>query len=446
MVEVMVAAVILVVGVLALLSVLDVANATTATSRSRDVGTNVARQVTEAARSVPYYALTPQTIEDQLQEQPGLGSTSGDAWTLRRHDIDFTVQASVCAVDDPSDGTGPHDAGVYCADSAAAGTSDKNPDDYKRVTADLTWELKGREHHVHQVIVVNHPGSAGGPAVKTLTILAPASANVLSDLTGVGFSATTSSPASTVAFSVDGVATATANGSAMLWNFTWPISDLVDGTHLVTAQAFDTHGLSGATRSATVTLNRFVPIAVTGLAGGRNGSVVELEWLRNPERDVTGYRAYRGEPGLDQQLVCGLTRHTACRDETPPAGELRYFVVATDLSPTGEYRDGLPSDPITVLTVNHAPHPAQGLTASSDGDTTTLTWNASEPSDETHDAVAFYRIYRDGTGYADRYDRTGTSTELTFADGRTNGETHEYWVTAVNSQLAESAPVGPVTL
>ncbi|HEX6391489.1 MAG TPA: Ig-like domain-containing protein [Solirubrobacteraceae bacterium] len=443
-VETMVAASVLLVGVLALLSVLDMANAVTTKHRSRDVATNLARQLTEAARSIPYSALTPETVESELQEQPGLASTSAGPWRIDRHRIRFAVSATVCAVDDPSDGTGPHDSGLYCADSGGTGNSDKNPDDYKRVTVDLTWTVKNREHKVHQVAVVNHPGSAGGPSVKALTIAPPGSAKVLTELAALGFTATTTGAATTLAFSVDGVTEATATGTGTAWTFSWPIAELSDGTHLVTAQAFDQQGLSGATRSVTVTLNRFVPFAPSGLAGGRNGSVVELEWLPNSERDIVGYRAFRASL-TGNVLVCPLTRETSCEDPAPPPGPLTYFVVATDLSPAGEYRDGLPSTSIDVLSASLPPHPPQNVQAVESADGVTLSWGAPLPADEDHGAVAFYRIYRDGTSRADRYDRTGTASELSLVDGRTDGTPHQYWVTAVDSNLAESAPVGPVT-
>jgi hypothetical protein len=450
MIEVLVAAVLLMVGVLAMLSVLDLANATTTSNRARDVATSVTRQVTEGARSIPYSALTPQTIESQLQSQPGLAAESGgNGWTIRRNGVDFSVTATVCAVDDPSDGTGAHDAGVHCTDSGAPGSADRNPDDYKRITVDLTWTVDGRERTMHQSAVVNHPGSADGPAVNGLTIAQPAGALITSILSGVSFAATTSRPAAAVTFSVDGVATSTATGAASLWNLLWPIADLDDGTHLVTAQAFDAQGLSGATRSATVTLNRFAPFAPTGLAGGRNGSTVELEWLPNSERDIAGYRAYRGLPVLGQQ-VCALTRKFSCVDDNPPGGllglVLTYYVVAVDLSPSGQYRDGLPSLPSTVLTTNHPPFAPTGLSATRDGDETTLTWTAPSPADEDHEPIAFYRIYRDGSARENRYDRTGFGTETSIVDGRADGTTHSYWVTAVDSQLAESARIGPVTL
>jgi len=444
LVEVLVAATVLVVGVLALLMLLDTANAGTSVIRAREGATNLGRQVTEAARSVPYRTLTPQSIETELRAQPGLAHEGGGSgWTIERRGFRYTLAASVCSVDDPADGVGPHDVGVYCPGPATSASTDRNPDDYKRVTIDITWRAQSRDHHVRQVVVVNNPGSAGGPAVQELALAPPASTLITSDLAAAGLTATTSSPATSVVFSVDGAMAATANGSATNWTFSWGISQLVDGTHLVTAQAFDESGLSGATRSVTVTLNRFVPTAPTGVAGGRNGSVVEFEWLPNPERDIVGYRVFRVVPGGPDVAVCSLTRATTCQDTNPPSGPVSYYVVAVDLDPGGVHRDGPGSAPITVTTANSAPEMTSPLTATHSDGVTTLQWTAA--TDPDGDDIAFYRIYRDGTAFADRYDRTGTGTELSFADGHTDGTEHEYWVAAVDGQLAESPLVGPVT-
>lgn len=446
-VEVLVASAVLLVGVLSLLSVLDIANSGSQAVRARDGATSLARQITEAARSIPYSELTPQTIQSTLQSQPGLKDQGGSAgWTIQRRGISYTVTASVCTMDDPSDGGGQHSPGIFCSDSGPAGTADDNPDDYKRVSADLTWTLHGQVRAVHQLAVINNPGSAGGPAVNNLSITPPAGSLITTLLSGVSLSATTSSPAATVAFSVDGVSTAAGSGNSLLWNFQWPISNLVDGTHLVTAQAFDQQGLSGPTRSVTVTLNRFVPQAPTGLVGGRNGSVVDLEWLPNPERDIVGYRAFRGLPGLNPALVCPLTSRSDCQDSNPPGGIQTYFVVADDLDASGNYRDGLPSLTISALTTNHAPNAPTHLTATTSDGATVLSWTAAVPADpDLGDGVAFYRIYRDGVVVADRYDRTGAGTDLTYVDGRTDGTSHQYWITAVDKELDESSFVGPVT-
>ena len=447
LVEVLVATTLLIIGVLGLLAMLDTANATTARVRALEGATTLARQVSEAARSIPYRALTPQTIEHALQAQPGLaGQGSSADWLIQRRRFLYRVTVTVCSVDDPADGMGPHDTGLHCANIGAPGVADRNPDDYKRVGVEVSWGTGAALRRVKQVVVINNPGSAGGPAVTAVTQASPAGSPVTTAVPALVLAGTTSSPAATMTWSVDGVVQATAAGNATDWNFSWPVTQLVDGTYLVTAQAFDQAGLSGPIRSLTVTLNRFLASPPAGFAGGRNGAIVDFEWLENPERDIVGYRVFRISLGGGNVEVCALTRTTTCQDKNPPSGPLAYYLVADDLDAAGQPRDGAPSSAIAVTTSNRPPNPPPELGAEEVDGVTELTWTASSPADPDGDSVAFYRIYRDGTAFADRYDRTGTGAELSYRDGDTDGTPHEYHVVAVDGQLAESAPVGPVTL
>jgi hypothetical protein len=76
--------------------------------------------------------------------------------------------------------------------------------------------------------------------------------------------------------------------------------------------------------------------------------------------------------------------------------------------------------------------------------TNTLTWNVATGTP----GPDFYRIYRDGQNYANRYDTagdTGQST-LTWTDTNTGGTSHTYYVTTAASTLAESNTMaGPVS-
>jgi hypothetical protein len=88
------------------------------------------------------------------------------------------------------------------------------------------------------------------------------------------------------------------------------------------------------------------------------------------------------------------------------------------------------------------------VTPQSDG-TAVLTW----PPPATGAPVSFYRIYRDGKDYTNRYDYVPTSDcssgTCTYTDAKRTSS-HSYYATAVGgttpgSNIAESAPVGPVT-
>ena len=220
------------------------------------------------------------------------------------------------------------------------------------------------------------------------------------------------------------------------------------------AKGFNSYAFGGAPRAKTVVLNRRVPYKVLNFSGGRNGTSVEFEWSPNRERDIEGYQVYR-QTSSSPQLVCTLTQQTQCRDTNPPQGvDVNYFARALDRDSSNALRLGDASDVALVRATNTAPYPPACthddppvcLSASfqSNG-IAKLTWLASPGDPDTGDTIDHYNIYRDGQTYADRYDRTAaTGSTLTYTDTKTGGSIHTYWVTAVDSQHAESPMVGAV--
>jgi prepilin-type N-terminal cleavage/methylation domain-containing protein len=456
LVELLVTAALLLIGIAGTIALIDGANARSLSSRAREGATNLQRELIERARSVPYPQLTSQGLADSLQGMPGLSdASSSPGYQVNRRGFLYTIQVSVCTRDDGKDGFGAHEAASYCAGSGT-GVADDNPDDYKLVSVDVTWKSRDATGESRQQALVNNPGNAVGPVVTALTSGGYDTAPVTTEIASIQFTATTSIRPATVSWAVDGSDKGTATGSGTTWSFTWDVAALHDGTYQVSARAFDAGGRSGPGRTRTITLNRYAPRQVTGLAAGRNGAGVELEWLANPERDVIGYRVYRQVDGGPVEQVTGscsakpgsLTTETVCRDEAPPAvPEILYTVRALDRDAAGAIRPGTPSQAARVTTANLPPNAPTELVAAKDGaGGTVLTWKAPVPTDPDGDAIAFYRIYRDGTAYADRYDRTGSGSELRWVDARPGGQAHTYHVTAVDPQLAESTMLGPVTL
>jgi hypothetical protein len=108
-VEVMVAAFVLLVGVLSTLALFDRANAATVSDRQREGATSLAREITEGARSVPFDDLVGTvSLNARLQAMPGLedDSAGGDPYTVMRRGTVFTVVTALCTVDDGKDGGG----------------------------------------------------------------------------------------------------------------------------------------------------------------------------------------------------------------------------------------------------------------------------------------------------------------------------------------------------
>jgi type II secretory pathway pseudopilin PulG len=469
-IEVLVAMTILLVGVMSAVALIDRANAATVKTRAREAATNVARELIEAARGVPYTNLTPASIEGEIQALPGLADDGAPAgWTIRRRGFTYTVTAQVCAFDDGRDGGGDHDAGAFCTDSVAPTTPpDTSPEDYKRVRIDVTWQQGSGTSEVHQTELINNPGSAGGPAVRTLTLNGSAAPPAVTNpaTQNLTFQLTTSSTPHALHWLLDGSSQGSiTTGSGKAWSFPWALGvadaadSVLDGTYLVSAEAFDRYGVAGPSKSITVSLNRTPADKVIGVVGGRTGDpaqpedqVVDIEWLPGNERDIVGYEVYRLD-GATRTVVCELSKATTCIDRDPPnEDELTYLVVAFDSdSATAAPRSGPDSDPLTVRKGNQAPDAPLNLSLVTlpDGDTR-LTWERPGPfgdPDAPNDTIDFYRIYRDGVTYEDRYARWDVDTVgiVDFVDSNTGGLPHKYWVTSVDRNYGESAPVGPVT-
>jgi len=471
LVEVMVAAGILLAGVLGALTLLDGANRATARTKAREGGVNLAREAIEAVRAVPYPTLIGSDIESALQAQPGLSDeVAGGGWNIRRRNIVYTLTANVCSVDDgtlASDGYGNHAGIDFCADSATTGTSDTNPDDYKRVTVDITWKDGTKTLTARQGAVINNPGSAFAPAIRTLT---PSTGSLTSNppvtspaTTSITFTATTSSRPADVKWFLDNVESGHATGSQLTWTFNWPIPNTVsDGTYLVSAEAYDMFGQAGTGRTLTMVLNRYAPAPPTGFVGGRNAlwgdDFIEFEWFPNPERDIIGYRVYRltgAAPSTGDELVCETTNDdvtpTSCSRAGIPSGDQRFYVVAYAPARTGsgEEESARPAFSDTLLVTDNqrpdAPTNVREDLTVDDGGALTLTWDTPNDPDGS---IRYYRIYRDGnTSRSTRVGRTGSATQNAWSDRDALAGSHTYWVTAVDDHMAESdfAPTGGFT-
>jgi hypothetical protein len=490
LIEVIVAMLLLLGGVLGTVALIDQASSTTGATKAREGGTALVRELLEGSRAIPYDTLTATSIDGDLQARAEFADVGGSGWVIERRDFEYTVEAELCLVDDPSDRSGQHSstAGPFCTDagSAAEGTQDRNADDLKRVTVTVRWNSRpgAAEQKATSTTLIPNPAGGLGPSIVGLD---PTSSNVVGTnpyraVSGgeVDFKAITSSEAETVTWKVDGQIMGTASESAGTdgteWTFTWETllpgntcCRFYDGTYTIAAEATDPTGRSGTGREIRVRLNRFLPLAPTGFEGGYNrpgasSPVVDLTWDRNPERDVEGYRVYR-VLGTGEQLVDSCTDpgddftvQLACFDDAPNlvAGGATYRIYALDRDNTGEPGNLRRSDVYSEITVtdaaNEAPSTPGNLAACGSGDpgctdvdgqpassgTAVITWDAS--SDPDGDGVFLYRIYRDGQLYASRYGtvlHSGPGSHK-FVDTDPQGVEHDYWVTAVDGRYAES--------
>jgi prepilin-type N-terminal cleavage/methylation domain-containing protein len=493
LIEVLVAMLILLVGVLGVVTMVDGANAVTSKTKAREGGTAIARSVIEVSRSIRYRDLTQTSLEDALLARPTLTDSKPGTpgYTIKSRGIEYTMTLTVCSLDDPKDDLGVRPTGVvFCTDSEGPGATprDRNPDDYKRVRVRLDWSTRATPHSVTQTSSIINPVGGLGPTVTGLTMTSPLSSSTdevriegssASPINSATFAATTSGFAAELTWSVNGDSQGKANGGPVNWNFQWDFVDAdgnivyYDCKYFIQADGFDAEGRAGAPRVLSVILNRREPVAPVDVVAGRNGSGdrVDIRWSPNPECDVIGYRVYRSTDAasLGTQVDCpdpsspdaSVTAKDWCVDETAPAtGPLYYRVVAVDTLASGALREGTQSAQVTVPATggNSLPTVPQNITSciggqvdcfAPDGEPApsgqiVVRWDPSTDSDGT---VAFYRIYRDGTAYADRWDdffpdTGGLLAWLEYAPGTSS---HTYRVTAVDNLFGESGLSDPVT-
>ncbi len=450
LIEVLVAMVLLTVGVLGTVAMIDGANASTSYTNARVGATNLARELAESSRAGDYDKLTPALVAGELMSRPGLedSETAISGWQVKRRGITYTVVGSACIFDDATDKAAAHDAD-FCSNSATTPTGDTNPDDYRRVTFVVNWKSRGNPGQVSQSALITNPSGGLGPRITSFT--GPATLTV-EGTTSLAYSVV-STPGETVRWSADdGTSNGNASGGPTAWSFTWQLgtkgtwacpntpSWTVDGAYVLTAQAFDSRSIPGDLKTKTVTVDRSAPAPPCGLKGGRNGTIFDLEWSPNPERDITGYEVYRRKIGAEpvDPKVCNLTTTTACFDSNPPpvtTSPVSYYVVAVD----GGGLRGQSADKSFSQGANTAPNAPPQLVGSMVDGQPVLTWTAAT---DPGGSIAFYRVYRDGSALDKRYGAT-SGPQLSFTDKGASG--HQYWVTAVDNGYAESLPVGPVS-
>jgi len=124
-VEVLVAVVLLVIGVLAMLVMIQGSLSSTSRTTAREQATNLARELVERSREIPYASTTtgaaPAALAASLPENPVAG---GASFVVQRRNVDYTVTVSACSIDDPADGAGVGDATFCDAPSNSTGPGD----------------------------------------------------------------------------------------------------------------------------------------------------------------------------------------------------------------------------------------------------------------------------------------------------------------------------------
>lgn len=495
-IEALAAALVLVVGLVGLLGMLIAGNHATSANRERQAATSLAREIVENVRTLGYSQIVTSSLPSTLQSMIPGSTVSGSTLVVTRDytpsvtnpaTSSFDVSVTECSLDDPADGYGSHTSppesgGSWCPDVAPSGTTDTDPDDYKRVSVTITPANGNTIPAVQQTILVyNRP--TNGPAVSCLstTTNCPGSNETITTGTSLTFNVTSTSTASAVQWLVNGspppaseVSTTdpyTTSGTNS--SFTW-LFPTADGTYTIAAEVYDSNGNVGTQSTLQITLNRHQAIAPTSLTAGWNAQIggVDVQWVPSVDQDVLYYNVYHryGSSG-SPILACSHVTGTSCTDLTAtspnPSSEPtctstnqsyttsnNYWVVGVDTDPSsGLARESTNQSPsMDANLCDHPPNAPTGLTATSSSGSVTLNWTAPSPADpDSWDSIQEWRIYRWPTSGSvsfpgSRYTLIGATSgsgnqvrSYTDSSPDPGGVTQDYCVTAVDTHLDESS-------
>jgi prepilin-type N-terminal cleavage/methylation domain-containing protein len=126
LIECLVAALIVGIGLVGTFALIDGASSAQGASRAREGATSLARDVLESVRGDAYASIDTGGLTSALQGMSGFQSMSGTAAVINRRSIAYTVTATVCKVDDPKDGLGTTDSS-FCSPSTSGGMQYYDP-------------------------------------------------------------------------------------------------------------------------------------------------------------------------------------------------------------------------------------------------------------------------------------------------------------------------------
>lgn len=302
----------------------------------------------------------------------------------------------------------------------------------------------------------NAPGAAGAvspPAdteSPTVGINSPANGANVSQTIAVTASASDNVGVTKVEFLIDNQLRETDTSGP--YSFNWNTANEANGSHNVTAKAYDAAGNGPVTSaSVSVTVNNSTttpgdttpPSAPANLtaAVASNPSRVNLTWTAATDNvGVTKYYVVR-----NGTTIASLGRVTSYSDSSVDAGvSYSYTVIAEDGAGNAGPQSTAASaaiPPANPPAGNQPPSAPSNLQAEViSGSQINLSWTAA--SDDNR--VIYYHIWRNNTKIADVHYNTGTS----FGDSSVQpGNTYNYYVTAsdANGALGPSSATRSVT-
>ncbi|MFI9170887.1 PA14 domain-containing protein [Streptomyces lincolnensis] len=186
----------------------------------------------------------------------------------------------------------------------------------------------------------------------------------------------------------------------------------------------------GYTPRTSATVDKVKPLAPTGMAwdyfpGTETGVSAELDWARNKEMDLAGYRVYRRVQGTSTWTKVGTTTNVAFSDLPPGTGQSYYYEIRA-YDKAGNESSGT-ADQGPVPTPDFTAPAAPVLSATGVEASNNLSWTASQDT-------ATYRVFRKSDS-ATTYTALADTTATTYADtSAAYGRAYDYKVSAIDAE------------
>jgi prepilin-type N-terminal cleavage/methylation domain-containing protein len=348
-IELLIAMTVLLIGMLGTFLLVGTANGNLSKTKAREGATNLARELLESSRETAYANVGQSGwFTSTLQNASGgsgsvtFPATNSARTTVTRRKVSYTTTVSWCSLDDSGDGYGTHASSTaWCSGSGTTGTTDSQAEDFKRVSAAVTWTFKGvTQPTLTQTATFSSTGAVVGPTTSSLTITSPTGLDPTTPIItsnppgGIVTFLGSATGAAEMKFSINGVeqASGVTNNGNGTWSFNWNTTTLADGNYTVGAVGIDALGTRGQPRSVTVKLARGAATAPQNVTGGYNyiyvsgvkTLVVELDWDASPEGSVTGYDVRNGST-----VECSTSLATNCIDFTPASSGSTNYTIRT---------------------------------------------------------------------------------------------------------------------
>ena len=337
LVELMVAALVLIIGVLGTFQLLDGANKSSVANNARMGATNLAREILEDARALDYKLLTPAQWSASsrprrggdhvaVDGQPGAASPTPSP----RRSARSTTRRTTCPRRRPRTSARPRRRWRRGATNLPVETQ---PDDFRRVT--LTHQLgqgTGARSSC-QTSLINNPSGGLGPRITKFDRAVTGGAQFTSgrrrrsrprrqrDVRALGQRRLAQRlrrfdrrrDRSGRRRGSSGPRRPRSTRRHRRRRRAVRADTVLDGVYLVTAQAFDDRGVAGDSRAQTLVLNRSLPLTVQGFVAGYNELPTRSSSAGSPTRSATSSATRSTRPARTHTPATATTRWSARR-------------------------------------------------------------------------------------------------------------------------------------